>query len=101
MTKLSDKTWRIIKAFERFIKDRKNPEIKHYTIEDLKAADVELGNTNVNAPHRLEMKNRIKELEGRKEGKVQRKKAIINDILVPVVIAIIIILVSVLLWYYS
>ena len=54
---------KIVAIFERFIKTRDSAERDELTLEEIRSADEQVGNRDVDRGFRIAMQNRIKELE--------------------------------------
>ncbi len=59
---VSQEVWKVITAFQRYLKSGDSTEIARFSLSEIQAADEQLGNRDVDADFRLAMQNRIKAL---------------------------------------
>ncbi|MCI0400099.1 MAG: hypothetical protein L0Z68_02190 [Gammaproteobacteria bacterium] len=66
-----ERTMEVMEAFQRYTKSGSLREIDSIELEELKLADVRLGNRDTEASFRIALRNRILELEAKNEKRYQ------------------------------
>lgn len=66
---MSQEAWKVVAAFQRFVKSGDSSEIEAFTPEELRHADQQLGNKNENTNFRLAIRNRIADLQQKGQRK--------------------------------
>ena len=66
---MSQETWNVVAAFQRFVKDNDNSEIEGFTLAELQHANQQLGSNDENANFRLAIKDRIADLQQQNQRK--------------------------------
>ena len=80
----------VIAAFQRYLVNNNDDEIKEFSLEELRSADERLGQRDVGAGFRIAIQNRIKELELRESRRHEswiRVWNLITGILIGLVVA--------------
>lgn len=70
---ISPDSWRLIAAFQRFIKNNDKREIEQFSLSELERADQELGQKDLQANFRLAIKSQIASLLKRVDRKHESK----------------------------
>lgn len=71
MATLDQRTMEIMAAFQRYEKSGDIGEVASIKLEELRHADVRLGNRDIDSGFRIAIRNRIKEIESVGEKKYQ------------------------------
>lgn len=81
---ISPDAWKVIAAFQRFVKNNDKGEIDQFSLSDLEHADQQLGQKDLQANFRLAIKSQIAEIhknEGRKhDSRVRALQVIVGVI---------------------
>lgn len=85
MSRLSEDAWKVITAFQRYVKNGNGEEVNAFSLSELRATDEQLGNRDVGADFRLAMQNRIKDIEQREQKKHESKIRALNVVVVIIV----------------
>lgn len=95
MAKLSDSTWNVIRAFQKYIKGD-DSEVEGLSLSEIRRADEEMGWRDENASFRLAMKNRIQDLikaEDKAEAKTEQSHTrawqLVTGILAALLVAVV------------
>lgn len=60
---MSSEAWKVVSAFQRFVKHNDKSEIKSFTLAELQNADQQLGSKDSNAGFRIALRNQIADLQ--------------------------------------
>lgn len=71
MATLDQKTMEIMAVFQRYEKSGDISEVASIKLEELRHADVRLGNRDIDAGFRIALRSRVRELESLSEKKYQ------------------------------
>ena len=66
---MSQEAWKVVAAFQRFVKDNDKSGIESFTLGELQHADQQLGNRDENTNFRLAIQNRIADLQQKDQRK--------------------------------